>query len=56
MTTLSVFTQLYVNEKRMTADFHRAFLKMVELHIYQEFPDDSIETSKCYLNFNEELR
>ena len=50
-----VFTQLWANEKRLTAEFYRYLLKIAGLHIFG-ISDESTETTKSYINFNDELR
>ena len=55
MTPSPVFTQLWANEKRLTAEFYGSFLKITRLHICG-ISDGSAETTKSYTNFNDELR
>ena len=56
MTPSPVFTQLWANEKRRTAELYRSFLKKMDgLHIFG-IPDESTETTKSDTNFNDELR
>ena len=55
MTPSPFFTQLWANEKRLTIEFYRSFLKMAGLYIFG-ISDESTETTKSYTNFNDELR
>ena len=55
MTPSPVFTQSWVNEKRLTDEFYRSFLKMAGLHIFGIL-DESTEVTNSYTNFNDELR
>ena len=50
-----VFTQLWPNEKRLTTEFYRSFLKMAGLHIFG-ISNEWTETTKSDTNFNDELR
>ena len=55
MTPTPFFTQSWVNEKRLTAEFYRSFLKMAGLHVFG-IPDESTETTKSYTKGGSHMR